>query len=189
MLFVTSASTFATRARSLNVRRIPRGVKFFFKPIKSPTAANAFVRKFSERNVPSSAGKSSSDAFCSGVWSCVSTCQRRTSMTSDGTVMRWRNPVFVVFMSSSFKVCERRTRITPWSQRTSGVSPLRLQGRIEEGRSPVAKPKKVIAYCPGNSSFMQARNLAVSSLVSAFGSSSVYVSCSEVSNAGNPSAH
>jgi hypothetical protein len=36
-------------------------------------------------------------------------------MTSDGTVMRWRSLVFVVFMSSSPIVCDRRTRMTPWS--------------------------------------------------------------------------
>jgi hypothetical protein len=42
-----------------------------------------------------------------------------------------------------------------------------------EGRSPVAKPKKVIAYCTGNSSFMHARNAAASSLVSVFGTSPV----------------
>jgi len=32
---------------------------------------------------------------------------------------------------------------------------------MEEGRSPVAKPRKVIAYCAGNSSFMQAKKSAV----------------------------
>ena len=59
---------------------------------------------------------------------------------------------------------------------------------MEEGRRPVANPKKVIAYEPGNSSFMHARNREASSLVSVFGSSSVYVSCSDVSKAGTPSA-
>src|SRR4029077_3038090 len=40
MLFVTSASTLAVRARSLNVRRSPRGVNFISSPIKRPTLAN-----------------------------------------------------------------------------------------------------------------------------------------------------
>jgi hypothetical protein len=42
-------------------------VNFFFKPTRPHTFANAFTRKDSEREVPSSAGKRSSDAFCSGV--------------------------------------------------------------------------------------------------------------------------
>jgi len=90
-----------------------------------------------------------------------------------GTVMRCRSLVFVVFMGSSPIVCERRMRTTPWSQRTSGVVPVRRKGRMVEGRSPVAKPRKVIAYCAGNSSFMVARKAAASSLVRVFGCSSV----------------
>ena len=86
-----SVMMFATRARSLKVRRMPRGVNFFSSPMRCATVTNAFLRKLSERKPPSSAGDTSSDAFCSGVMSCVSTCQRRTSMTSGGTEMRCRS--------------------------------------------------------------------------------------------------
>jgi len=57
---------------SLSVRRIPRGVKFFFKPMRPPTTSNAFFRHDSVRKPPSSRAKRSSDAFCSGVTSRVS---------------------------------------------------------------------------------------------------------------------
>jgi hypothetical protein len=54
MLFVTRLSTFAARATSLNVRRIPRGLMRLFRPIRRPTVANAFFKEDSERKLPSS---------------------------------------------------------------------------------------------------------------------------------------
>jgi hypothetical protein len=55
----------------------------------------------------------------------------------------------------------RRSRdALPSFQRTSGVLP--IGASMEERRNPVAKSRKVIAYSAGNSSFMHARNAALS---------------------------
>jgi hypothetical protein len=59
MLFVTRLSTFAARATSLNVRRIARGVMFFFTPMRPAHMSKAFFKEDSERKAPSSRGKRS----------------------------------------------------------------------------------------------------------------------------------
>ncbi len=61
MLFVTRLSTFAARARSLNVLRIARGVMFFVTPISRWHVSKAFFKEDSERRQPSSRGKRRSD--------------------------------------------------------------------------------------------------------------------------------
>src|SRR5579883_925514 len=62
MLFVTSASTLAARARTLNVRRRPRGVKLISSPMSAPTLANGVRKQCSVRKPASALGKSRSEA-------------------------------------------------------------------------------------------------------------------------------
>src|SRR5579872_7056771 len=72
------------------------------EPHLEPDQAADFGKRLSQavlREV--AAGKSRSDATCSGVLSCVCSCSRRTSKTSAGTLIRWRSFVLVVFITSS----------------------------------------------------------------------------------------
>ena len=91
-------------------------------------------------------------------------------------------------MTSSPSVCERRTRMTPSSQRTSGVGPFAAQrphrGRSQPGREAEVRHRVVLREHLAHAREELARPRRASS---AFGSSSVYVACSDVSKYATPS--
>jgi hypothetical protein len=72
------------------------------------------------------------------VVSCVSTCQRMTSITADGTVMRWRNLVFVVFMNCASCPHRPSKSLEGAIRRGSGV-----------GRRPAVPGLSIVAYAHG----------------------------------------
>jgi hypothetical protein len=70
-------------------------------------------------------------------------------MTPDGKVIRKRVELFVASRTSSPRVCDRRASTTFLSHSTSPDPPFRRNGRITDGRQPVANPSATIARCCG----------------------------------------
>jgi hypothetical protein len=69
--------------------------------LKLPHRRERLLEERHRAKAPVLGGEEQPGRLLVGVVSCVATGQRSTSMTSDGTVMRRRSLVFVVFMNSS----------------------------------------------------------------------------------------